>query len=126
MIIKSWRHPHDYREVIDAVGSNIDVERVFYENITDLESNLEFIRIATVPVSGLVLYAGYDVPDGFFEANAAQVLIDGYRDLYNKLTNFGTTFPFGANTNGSGSPGTTHFVLPNPTAPSSFKYIIKY
>jgi hypothetical protein len=111
---------------MDAVSVNINVERVFYENMTDIESTVELHRIATVPVSGLVLYAGYDVPEGFFQANAAEILIDGYRDLYNKLTNFGTTFPFGANTNGSGAPGTTHFRLPNPTAPANFKYVIKY
>ena len=126
IIPPDWRHPRDYRETLEAVGYTVLGERVFYENYSSLEETIELHRIATVPVSGGLPYAGYDTPDGYFLANGAEILIDAYSDLYNLLTNFGTTFPYGANTNGSGGAGTTHFRLPNLPAYSGVKYIIKY
>lgn len=121
-----WQYPRDYREVVNSVDYQDNTERVFYENMISMEAQLELLRIATVPVSGCMPYAGYNTPEGYFLANGAEILIDGYRDLYNLLTNFGTTFPYGANTNGSGGAGNTHFRLPNLPAYSGVKYIIKY
>lgn len=128
MIIPAlWRHPRDYREVVDAVNREDNTERVFYENMASIEQTLEMHRLSTVPVGGVVVYAGYNPPpEGYLLADGAQVLIDGYTDLYNILTDTGNTFPFGNNTDGSGNPGTTHFYLPNPTPPGGLSYIIKY
>jgi microcystin-dependent protein len=56
--------------------------------------------VSTIP-------AGWKVEDG------SQLLIASYPTLYDRLTNGGTTFPHGANTNGAGAAGTTHFRLPN-------------
>lgn len=126
IIAPGWRNPRDYRETLEAVGYSSLGERVFYENYAAIEKIIDELRIATVPVSGCMPYAGYNTPEGYFLANGAEILIDGYRDLYNLLTNFATTFPYGANTNGSGGAGNTHFRLPNLPAYSGVKYIIKY
>ena len=126
-----WRNLRDPIEIArvlknDATFEYDDYAAVLRDNATYLEDRLEQIRLATVPVSGCMPYAGYNVPDGYFLANGAEILIDAYRDLYNILTNFGTTFPYGANTNGSGGAGNTHFRLPNIAAYGGIKYIIKY
>jgi microcystin-dependent protein len=70
------------------------------------------------PPGAIVQWAGANTsvaPLGWLIANGAQVLISQYTNLYNILTNSGTTFPYGANTNGSGGAGSTHFRLPNLT-----------
>jgi microcystin-dependent protein len=70
-----------------------------------------------VPPPGVIVqWAGAitsGAPLGWLLANGAQVLISQYENLYNTLTNFGSTFPYGPNTNGSGGAGSTHFRLPN-------------
>jgi microcystin-dependent protein len=67
------------------------------------------------PVGGIVMWPGTvtNFPTGWQICNGAQLSIASYTALYNVLTNNGTIFPFGANTNGSGSAGSTHFRLPN-------------
>lgn len=52
-------------------------------------------------------------PSGFYWMEGQQILISGDTALYNELTNNGTVFPYGANTNGAGVAGSTHFRLPN-------------
>ena len=70
-----------------------------------------------VPPPGVIVqWAGASTsvaPLGWLLANGDQVLISQYTNLYNILTNSGTTFPYGPNTNGSGGAGSTHFRLPN-------------
>jgi microcystin-dependent protein len=69
---------------------------------------------STVTIPGEVKYfAMTTAPSGFLKANGAELLIAAYTALYTALTNSGTVFPFGANTNGSGSAGSTHFRLPD-------------
>ena len=51
---------------------------------------------------------------GWLLVDASEKPIATYTDLYNVLTNNGTVFPYGANTNGSGAAGSTHFRLPPP------------
>lgn len=53
-------------------------------------------------------------PAGYLLENGSEQPIATYTALYNFLTNNGSSFPFGANTNGSGAAGSTHFRLPNP------------
>jgi microcystin-dependent protein len=67
------------------------------------------------PVGGIVMWPGTvsNFPTGWAICNGAELLISSYTALYNVLTNNGTSFPFGANTNGSGGAGSTHFRLPN-------------
>lgn len=127
----AWRNLREALEIsrvlkADTTPDLQDYAAIIRQNAQYLEDHLDLIRIATVPVSGCLPYAGYDTPEGYFLANGAEILIDAYRDLYNLLTNFGTSFPYGANTNGSGGAGTTHFRLPNLPAYSGVKYIIKY
>ena len=52
-------------------------------------------------------------PSGWLMENGSEQPISTYTALYNFLTNNGTSFPFGANTNGSGGAGSSHFRLRN-------------
>jgi len=52
-------------------------------------------------------------PAGWLLCDGSEVPIDSYPELYSLLTAGGTLFPFGANTDGSGGAGSTHFVLPD-------------
>jgi microcystin-dependent protein len=52
-------------------------------------------------------------PAGFLKEDGGEYPIATYTALYNFLTTNGTVFPFGANTNGSGAAGSTHFRTPN-------------
>lgn len=54
-------------------------------------------------------------PPGFLMEDGGQYPIATYTALYNKLTSNGTVFPFGANTNGAGAAGSSHFRTPNKT-----------
>ena len=67
------------------------------------------------PIGSIVMWPGAvtNFPTGWAICNGAQLEISTYTTLYNTLTNNGTVFPFGSNTNGSGSPGSTHFRVPN-------------
>lgn len=58
-------------------------------------------------------YAGSTVPDGYLFCHGQEVLISTYPALYAAITSAGTVFPYGANTNGSGGVGTTHFRIPD-------------
>lgn len=73
---------------------------------------------ALVPMAGPIsLYSAPSVQSyidlGLLPCNGTQWSISTYQDLYNIITQNGSVFPFGANTNGSGVAGSTHFVLPN-------------
>lgn len=50
---------------------------------------------------------------GWLMMDNSQQPIATYTALYNLLTTDGTVFPYGANTNGSGAAGSTHFRLPD-------------
>ena len=67
------------------------------------------------PIGSVVMWCGTitNYPTGWAVCNGAELLIATYTTLYNVLTNNGTTFPFGANTNGSGGAGSTYFRMPN-------------
>lgn len=67
------------------------------------------------PVGGIIMWPGTptNFPAGWLICNGAQLPIATYNILYNILTNGGTVFPYGTNTNGSGGAGSTHFRLPN-------------
>jgi len=50
---------------------------------------------------------------GWYFIEGQQILISGDTNLYNEITNNATVFPYGANTNGAGAAGSTHFRLPD-------------
>jgi microcystin-dependent protein len=52
-------------------------------------------------------------PAGYLMQDGGEYPIATYTALYNFLTSNGTVFPFGANTNGAGVAGSTHFRTPN-------------
>ena len=58
-------------------------------------------------------YAGFTAPTGWVLCEGQELQITSFQNLYNTITATGTVFPYGANTNGSGSIGTTHFRVPN-------------
>lgn len=65
------------------------------------------------PSGSITQYGGSSAPTGWMLCDGSQVAIASFTALYNVLTSSGTVFPFGANTNGSGAAGSTHFRLPN-------------
>lgn len=84
---------------------------------TNFSGEVNITGYINVPPPGVIVqWAGANTvspPSGWLLANGGQVLISQYTNLYNVLTSSGTTFPYGANTNGSGGAGSTHFKLPN-------------
>lgn len=76
-------------------------------------SDATLIGSVIVPTGTVALYPGSSVPNGWVECNAQELSISTYPDLYNAITNNGTAFPYGSNTNGSGSAGSTHFRVPD-------------
>lgn len=65
------------------------------------------------PIGSIVQYGGATAPTGWLICDGTEKSITTYQALYNVLTATGTVFPYGANTNGSGGAGSTHFRLPN-------------
>jgi microcystin-dependent protein len=83
-------------------------------NFATTLTNLIAEKITSVP--GIInQYAGSAsvAPTGWLFCDGQEVLIASYQNLYNNLTLNGTSFPYGANTNGSGGAGSTHFRIPN-------------
>lgn len=65
------------------------------------------------PTGSINQYAGATAPTGWLLCDGSEVAIASNTALYNVLTTNGTVFPYGANTNGSGGAGTTHFRVPD-------------
>lgn len=65
------------------------------------------------PVGSLMSFAGASEPSGWKFCHGQELLIADFTALYNVLTATGTVFPYGANTNGSGVSGSTHFCVPD-------------
>lgn len=57
--------------------------------------------------------ASSTAPSGWYFCEGQQILISGDTVLYNALTNNGSVFPYGTNTNGAGAAGSTYFRLPD-------------
>jgi microcystin-dependent protein len=104
--------------VIDTAPSTLDTLNELAAalgddpNFATTITNLIADKISNVP--GMISqYAGSSLPSGWLFCDGQEVLITTYQNLYNALTSNGTTFPYGANTNGSGGSGSTHFRIPN-------------
>ena len=75
-----------------------------------LVNYLQLLIVPNIPpIGGVMNYAGHSskVPTNWKLADGAELDQATYPDLYNALTNDGTTFPFGPN------PTATTFLLPN-------------
>lgn len=82
----------------------------FATTITELIAN----KLTSVPgIINQFAGSGSAAPTGWLFCDGQEVLISSYTSLYNALTSTGSTFPYGANTNGSGGAGSTHFRIPN-------------
>lgn len=73
-----------------------------------------FITGYLVPTGvGMEWHSTAAAPTGWLLQDGGEYPIATYTALYNFLTSNGTVFPYGANTNGSGAAGSTHFRTPN-------------
>lgn len=83
-------------------------------NFATTITNLIAEKMTSVPgVINQYAGSGSAAPTGWLFCDGQEVLISSYTSLYNALTSTGMTFPYGANTNGSGGAGSTHFRIPN-------------
>jgi microcystin-dependent protein len=82
-----------------------------HQNLTDTAHG----GIVNIPIGGSIDYFGGTEPaDGKWKfPNNQELAIATYTTLYNLLTTTGTVFPYGANTNGAGGAGSSHFRLPD-------------
>lgn len=71
--------------------------------------------VENLPVGIVMLWHDDAPPTGWLLCNGQEVPISSYQSLYNLITANATLFPYGANTNGSGGAGTSHFRLPDMT-----------
>lgn len=72
-----------------------------------------FITGYLVPTgAGMEWHSTAAPPAGFLMQDNGEYLIASYTALYDHLTTNGTVFPHGANTNGAGAAGSTHFRTP--------------
>lgn len=71
-------------------------------------------QVNALIVPGIInQYAGVSLPSGWLWCDGQELSISLYPDLYNAITNNGSVFPYGNNTDGSGGAGSTHFRVPN-------------
>lgn len=84
-----------------------------YVGTTESGTDLARQSDTSLPAGSLLPYAGATAPSGYLTCDGSQQPIATYTNLYNALTATGTVFPYGANTNGSGGAGSTHFRLPD-------------
>lgn len=83
-------------------------------NFATTITNLIAEKMTSIPgVINQFAGSGSAAPTGWLFCDGQEVLISSYTSLYNALTSTGMTFPYGANTNGSGGAGSTHFRIPN-------------
>jgi microcystin-dependent protein len=83
-------------------------------NFATTITNLIAEKVTSIPgVINQYAGSGSAAPTGWLFCDGQEVLVTTYQNLYNSLTSNGTIFPYGANTNGSGGAGSTHFRIPN-------------
>jgi microcystin-dependent protein len=80
--------------------------------VTEAKLASALIQLLT-PTGSISQYGGASAPTGWLICDGSELPIASYTALYNVLTTTGTVFPYGANTNGSGGAGSTHFRVPN-------------
>jgi microcystin-dependent protein len=97
-------------DTLNELAAALGDDPNFATTITDLISQ----KLTSVPgVINQFAGSGSAAPTGWLFCDGQEVLITTYQNLYNSLTSNGFTFPYGANTNGSGGAGSTHFRIPN-------------
>lgn len=96
-----------------AIATNAIVEaKIAAGAVTEAKLASALIQLLT-PTGSISQYGGASAPTGWLLCDGQELSIASYTALYNVLTTNGTVFPYGANTNGSGGAGSTHFRLPN-------------
>lgn len=84
---------------------------------TTLNQNDYFTKadasLISTPVGSVTAFAGTTEPSNWKFCYGQELPIATYTALYNALTSSGTVFPYGANTNGTGGVGSTHFRVPD-------------
>ena len=70
-------------------------------------------RSDTIPAGTILAWSDSTAPTNWVLCNGQELAIATYPELYETITNNGATLPFGANTNGSGAAGSTHFRVPD-------------
>lgn len=70
-------------------------------------------RSDTIPIGTILAWSNSTAPTNWVLCNGQELAIATYPELYETITGNGVTFPFGANTNGSGAAGSTHFRVPD-------------
>ena len=81
--------------------------------LTRNSSNDAWVNQQATPAGVISQFAGVTAPAGYLLCEGQEIQIAAYPTLYSILTSGGTVFRYGANTNGSGGAGTTHFRLPD-------------
>jgi microcystin-dependent protein len=97
-----------------AVVGTTTTQTITNKNLTSGTNTFPtFITGFLVPTgAGMEWPSTAAAPTGYLKQDGGEYLIATYTTLYNFLTANGTVFPFGANTNGSGGAGSTHFRTP--------------
>lgn len=96
-----------------AIATNAIVEaKIAAGAVTEAKLASALIQLLT-PTGSISQYGGASAPTGWLLCDGQELSIASYTALYNVLTTNGTVFPYGANTNGSGGAGSTHFRVPN-------------
>jgi microcystin-dependent protein len=82
----------------------------------DIIDSLSLSGTPLTPPGTIALWPTATCPSGWVECNGQELPIgltgSQYNNLYVTITNNGSVFPFGANTNGSNGAGSTHFRVP--------------
>lgn len=102
----------DLQDDIDTKLVEVDTK------LAEVDAQMDGLESRMVsPIGHTMWWEGPEetIPTGWMKRDGRELAIATYPTLYSILTNGGTTFPHGANTNGSGAAGTTHFRLPNLT-----------
>lgn len=97
------------------IGNNLDtyIEDIEIRQFPDLWNESQASSSALVPVSGIILYAGKEVPENYLECKGQTLNTEKYITLYNKLNEQTEQIP-------------DTFTIPNlSTGNVSTKYIIR-
>jgi microcystin-dependent protein len=103
-----------------AIGSSVAIQTNTTVSGTLTADYVDAVNV--VPIGTIQMWCGAeigvnDLLDNWLPCNGAELAIADYPVLYNRITyssgGSGTFFPHGANTDGSGNPGSTHFRIPD-------------
>ena len=97
------------------IGNNVDtyIKDIEIRQFPDLWNEAQASSSALVPVGGIILYAGKNIPNNYLECNGQSVTTADYMSLYETLNEVKETIP-------------EEFEIPNlTTEKENTKYIIR-